>query len=260
MSRSLWLGLGMALALGPAVPASRAALLASDNADNDPYAVGFNPGDNGGMGFTGWVQLDTGGFGTMYREELSPLDGLRSWGLSGTYALGRGLEEGVDEGTWSFVATHGAEAGSFCGFSLRTSTAAGSFSEGEILRFGMDYGQEGDGTRIYYSTDVGGLYGYIDLGDADLRGCVLQYTVTWSTVSGSFALGVRNLDDDSFGEGIGMLATGEAVAMFGAGIFGAGTDERMTFDAFDVASIPEPAVSASILLGALALWKIRRKA
>ncbi len=246
------------LTLAGAVSAA-GAVMASDNADNDPYDSenAFNPGQNGGVGFTSWVALEVGSPGSMYLEDMAPLDGSRSWGVGGTYALGRGLEEAAAEGTWTFLATHGATVGSFCGFSLRTTTNADSFSSGEILRFGMDYSQEGDATRIYCSTDGGGAYSHLDLGEADLRGSLLTYGVTWSTLAGTFTLGVWNQADDSHAEISGALAAGSPVAMFGVGIFEPGLDERMTFDAFERASIPEPGVAALVGLGALALMGVR---
>lgn len=247
--------------LAGAVPAARGAL-ASDNADNDPYdsEATFMPGQNGGSGFTSWVELETGTPGSMYLEELDPLDGNQSWGLSGTYALGRGLETAAAEGNWTFTALHGTGIDSFCGFSLRTSTNTDSFAQSEILRFGIDYSEEFDSTRIYYSTNAGGGSDYLDLGDADLRGIQLQYSVTWSTVTGSFQLGVENLDDSSFAEVAGTMLAGNPVAMLGSGVFEATLDERMTFDSFDVNAIPEPSVSMSILLGAWMLFRRRRRA
>ena len=234
-------------ALSLAAGTARADLVASDNADNDPYPSGWNPGDNPGLGFTEWVNLEVGSPGSMYVENLAPLDGLYSWGLSGRYAVGRGLSNSLAVGQWTFLANHGSGIGSFCGFNLRTSTDDSSFDTDEILRFGVDYGEEFDATRIYFSTNAGADYAYIDLGDDDLRGADLEYSVSWSTVSGSFKLGVRNLDNDDFAEITADLASGAAVAMLGVGVFGNTLDERMTFDAFEV--IPEPAAAFMLLLG-----------
>ena len=258
MRLGLWAGLAAWFFVSVAV----ADLIAYDVADNEPYDSEntFMSGQNGGTGFTPWVELHVGMPGTISRDNPSiRADGLNSWELAGTYAVGRGLAAGLEEGTWTFLARHGAGAGSFCGFTLRTSTATDSFSAGEILRFGVDYSQEFDGTRIYYSTDVGGSYGYLDLGDDDLGDVVLQYSVTWSTVSGAFALGVRNLDSDAFGQTAGSLAMGDSVAMFGIGIFENTLDERIVFDEFEVHSIPEPATAASMVAGALMLVGARRR-
>ncbi len=251
--------LAIALALIFSVSTALAASLANDNADNDPYGSDntFMPGQDGGSGFTSWVELETGTPGSMYLEESAPLAGNQSWGLSGTYALGRGLEQATAEATWTFTAMHGAGIAAFCGFSLRTSTSAGSFAESEILRFGIDYSEEFDNTRVYYSTDAGGAYDYLDLGDVDLRGVQLQYSVTWSTFAGSFRLGVENLDNSSYAEGTGTLLSGNAVAMLGVGIFEATLDERLTFDSYDLAPIPEPGTMAALGLGALGLMGAR---
>ncbi|HOW96898.1 MAG TPA: hypothetical protein P5567_13285 [Kiritimatiellia bacterium] len=233
--------------LSLAAGAAHADLVASDNADNDPYPSGWNPGDNAGSGFTAWVSLQAGSPGSMYVENLAPLDGLYSWGLSGTYAVGRGLSNSLAAGQWNILASHGSDVGSFCGFNLRTSTDDSAFDTDEILRFGINYGEEFDATRIYFSTNGGADYAYIDLGDADLRDSDLEYNVSWSTVSGSFTLGVRNGED--YEEVTADLPSDAAVAMFGAGIFEASLDERMTFDDYGVEAIPEPGALVTLVLG-----------
>ena len=250
-----------AVSLWLAVSVCRAELIAYDCADNDPYAseAAFNAGQNGGTGFDSWVTLDVGGIGTMYVDAMAPLNGSQAWGLGGTYALGRGLTEAAAEGTWSLVARHGSGVSGFCGFSLRTSLDTDAFSAGEIFRFGMDLSQEGDATRIYYSTDMGSTYGAIDLGDDDLSGSLVEYSVTWSTVLGSYALGVRNVDTDAFGQALGALASGSSVVMLGTGIFGNNLSESLTFDEFGVSSIPEPSSTLLFAIGATALWVRRRK-
>jgi hypothetical protein len=257
MNRKLLMVGSAALAL--AMPAARSEIIALDNADNEPYASEntFQDGQNGGTGFRPWVNLEVGTPGTMYLATPSLRDeGLDSWGLSGTYAVGRGLTEAVAAGSWSFLASHGTNIGGFCGFSLRTTTNTGSFAESEILRFGVNYGEEADNTRIYYSTNAGGTYGALDMGGDSVFGAVLEYSITWSTLTGAYTLGVRNLD--AYGEASGALASGAAVAMLGAGIFEATVDERLVFDDYAVDAIPEPSSIALILLGASLLLGPRR--
>ena len=235
------------------VPVAEGVLVGYDHADNEPYDSEntFQSGQNGGYGFAPWVELQVGTPGAIYRSDPSLREtGTTSWELGGTYALGRGLAMGMEEGNWTLVARHGAGIEAFCGFTLRTTTETGSFGAGEIFRFGMNYGEESDATRIYYSTDGGASYGAVDLGDEDLRGSILQYSVTWSTLAGTYVLGVRNLDTEVFGEATGSLAAGDAVAMFGVGAFEATLGGRFTFDGFEASSIPEPGTLALALLGA----------
>ena len=256
MNRMMFLRSGFAM-LALAVPAACGGVIGWDNADNDPYDSEntFMEGQNGGNGFQPWVNLAGGTPGAMYLAEPSLRDeGLNSWGLSGTYAVGRGLTEAVTAGTWTFLASHGAGIGSFCGFNLRTSTNAGTFSDDEIFRFGVDYSQEGDTTRIYYSTNGGGDYGYLDLGEDSLLNVTLQYSVTWSTLSGTFTLAVLDLDASLYGEISGWLPAGAPVAMLGAGIFEATLDEKMKFDDYGVAAVPEPAAAVLLCWGAFGLW------
>lgn len=248
------------LALAGMVSSARAQL-ASDNADNDPYdaEATFMPGQNGGSGFTSWVELEVGTPGSMYLEELDPLDGNQSWGLSGTYALGRGLASASAEATWTFSSRFGADVASFCGFNLRTSTDTDDFATGEIFRFGLNYGEEYDATGIYFSTDAGSSYDMLDLGNSDLRGMLLEYTVTWSTLLGSFTLGVHNADEDVYAEISGSLSAGNSVAMLGAGIFEATLDERLTFDDYRLATIPEPGAATLFGLGFSGLLAVRSR-
>lgn len=260
MTRGISMAGALVLALAGAVPAARGAL-ASDNADNEPYVsdATFMPGQNGGSGFASWVDLEVGTPGSMYLEELNPLDGNQSWGVSGTYALGRGLDAALAEATWSFSCTYGDGIDGFCGFNLRTSTDVDDFATGEIFRFGLNYGEEYDATGIYYSTDAGSSYEVLDLGNSDLRGMLLEYDMTWSTLLGSFTLGVYNADEDVYAEIGGSLSAGSPVAMLGAGIFEATLDERMTFDDYRLSAIPEPGSAALFGLGAFGLWAVRRR-
>lgn len=230
--------------------AVRADIVAADDADNDPYGAEntFAPGQDGGIGFTPWVELELGTYYDMYLEQYPPIAGLRSWGMSGTYALGRGLETPAAQGGWTFLARHGEDVGSFSGFNLRTSTEAGSFAESEILRFGVDPSQ-GDATCVYYSTNAGETYEALDLGDDDLPGSILEYRVSWSTTPGVFTLQVRNTDTEASAQVTTNMPGGAPVAMFGAGIFAATLDERLAFDSFSYDNEPTRAVLTDMHLG-----------
>jgi hypothetical protein len=243
--------LALATAVGPWRSAS-ASLIAADNADNDPYPVdGFLPGDNGGTGFTAWMELETGTPGSMYTT--TQIDGgIYSWGLSGTYALGRGLASAVGPGQWRFLAVHDPGNTAFSGFNLRSSSELGSgFADYELIRFGLDPSQPGyDGTGLYLSTNGGLSYDFLDCGWVDGAGDLLEYTVDW-TGGGAYNLAIHNLDEDVLSSFSGTMVPG-AVSMLGMGIFGATLDERVAFDDFQV--IPEP---ASVLLFVLALPLLR---
>jgi len=121
-------------------PSSFSDLVAADNADNDdPYADAFDLGDNGGYGFLGWAELYEGDPASMYNTTQIG-GGKRSWGLSGSYALGRGLSNSMSRGTWTLLARHDADNGGFSGFNLKTSTNI-TFEADEIFRFGDDPSQ-----------------------------------------------------------------------------------------------------------------------
>lgn len=239
---------------------SFADLVGSDNADNDPYPLGWNPGDNAGIGFKGWTVLDSGSPGSMYIDSTSELEGGYSWGESGTFALGRGLSNSLPSGYWSFLARHDMDNTAFSGFNLRTSTNIGSgFDSSELIRFGLDAGVMGyDNTGVYISTNAGADYSFLDLGDEDIRTAILLYTIHWDTSLGSYSLTVSNTDVGTTATLNGALASGSSVAMLGMGIFGVDTDERLTFDSFGVA-IPEPGTLVAVGLGALLLFSRRRR-
>ncbi len=235
---------------------ARADLLAYDRADlDDPYGNDdtFMPGQNGGSGFTDWVQIEQGMAASMFLA--NPIDGesIRSWGLSGTYALGRGLVDPLNEGIFSTLASYGSSVNAFAGFSLRTSLDPDDFAAGEILRFGLING------AINYSTDQGDTYTDIESMTV-WRGMTLRYSVLWSTQLGSFSLTVSAFGDPGLTETVtGSLATGNPVAMLGVGIFESNTDRQLLFDDFQVTTIPEPSSLAFLLLGGLWLKRSYRR-
>jgi hypothetical protein len=230
---------------------SRAELLAYDQADlDDPYGNQntFMPGQNGGAGFDAWVQIEQGMFASMFLADAVDADHIRSWGMSGTYALGRGLQDTLDEGIWNFSAFHGATVNSFSGFTLRTSVENDAFATGEILRVGLI-----DGV-LNYSTDQGDTYTSGDSAD-DWRDMNVQYSILWSTVSGNFSLTVSAENDPDLSESMAgtQLAIGDPVAMLGVGIFENTTSEQLRFDDFQISVIPEPTTLAFVLAGSLLL-------
>ncbi len=229
----------------------RADLIASDNADNDPYPLGWNPGDNGGFGFTGWTLLDSGVVGGMYTATAID-EGSYSWQIQGQYALGRGLASTRESGVFTLLARHELNSSAFSGFNLKTSTAD-PFAEDEILRFGMN---PSDSTGIYISTDAGGDYIFLDCEWIDGNGDVLQYTITWT--SSSFTVAVMNLSE-AVGASYSGSLSGGPVAMLGVGIDGVNTNERLTFDAFEINPIPEPGACALALCGAVVLLCASRR-
>lgn len=232
----------------------------SDNADNDPYPVsGFLPGDNGGSGFIGWAELEEGDPGSMYLASSIESDSY-SWGLSGFYGLGRGLQSARSSGRWTLIAQHDPDNSAFSGFSLRTSTNITSgFDTDEILRFGMDPGQAGyDGSGIYVSTNQGTSYQFLDCGWVDGEGDVIEYDINWFS-SGTFSLSVSNRT-----EGVATTLQGSmeggSVAMLGAASMNSTLNEGVIFDGFAVGdAVPEAGTAVSLLIGALVISFMRKR-
>jgi hypothetical protein len=238
----------LAVGLGWLSTPSFAALFATDQADNDPYPVThFQLGDNGGYGFMAWVQLQGGAPGSRFLgTALLPLH-VNSWGLSGTYAVGRGLASAVPVGAWHLVAVHDPNNSGFSGFNLKTSTQAG-FGADELLRFGLN---GSGGTGIYVSTDRGVSYTFLDCGWLNASGDTLEYTVGWDAL-GNYSLAANNLTEAKAASFTGSMAPGE-VSMLGAAVYGATLNDRLSFDTFEITAIPEPTTALPLLVVVLAL-------
>ncbi len=228
--------------------------IVADNADNDPYPEHFNPGDNGGTGFTPWVTLEGGTPGSMYTA--AAIDGgSYSWGMSGTYALGRGFSITLDSGLWSMLAVHDTDNTAFSGFNLRSSTdIGGGFGDFELLRFGMD---PADNTGIFVSTNSGANYDFIDCGWVDGGGDTIEYAVSWNS-GGTYSLAVSNLSESGVATFFSGDMTTGSVAMVGAAVLGATANESLTFDEYNV--IPEPATTVLLLMGTGLVCAIKRRA
>ncbi|MCF7837976.1 MAG: hypothetical protein K9N49_05040 [Candidatus Marinimicrobia bacterium] len=245
-------GLCLALLVYPLAFAA-ADLVAADNADNDPYPEGWNPGDNGGYGFTEWVILDEGSPGSMYTTASIDND-TWSWGLAGTYAVGRGLSNTMSRGAWTFLAAHGDNLADFSGFNLRSATEVGNgFADTELIRFGL---RPEDPTGAYVSTNAGADYVFLDCGWLDGTGALIEYRISWDQ-TGLWTLRINNLDEEITETFSGALGGDGPVAMLGAGVFGATIDEQMTFD--DLRVTPEPATLLMWLFGASLMALTRRR-
>jgi hypothetical protein len=250
---------GLATLLNLAEPA-RAVAGAWDDADIEPYpTAGFRPALNGGSGFDPWSELESGALYTTFLGP--PIDaGLRSWGLSGTYAMGRGVLSPVAAAVWSLVAVHevvNPTHHGFSGFNLKSSTQAG-FDTDELLRFGilpshLNYTDTG----ICVSTDRGLHYEFLDCGWTRTAGASIEYSVRWDGL-GHYALTAKNLAEDKLASFVGAMPAG-AVAMLGSAVYGASLDERLLFNHYTV--IPEPPwglLSLAAFAVALASWRFRR--
>jgi hypothetical protein len=254
MHRTLQLGLACAALFFAAAQFAAADLIAYDYASlDDPYGNDntFMPGQNGGTGFGAWEDLlGLEANGSMFLGNAIDGDGVRSWEIGGTYALGRSLADPRDSFVWSFLAVHNA-AGSFSGFNLKTNAGDG-FSGGEVLRFGMD---PADDSQIAVSIDQGDTYASFAGGWFNGTGDTLLYTVAWN--NGAYAIGVSNLTQEVGAQFFGSATPG-AIEQFGAAVEG-GLGDGLRFDQFAVAPIPEPATATCLLLGACLLWKTRRR-
>lgn len=249
-----------------------------DDADNDVYRSagieGQYVGYNGGNGFDMWILLNPGytadGADYVVQQSFRPqqpsIQDDYSWGMNGTHAVGRGLEQAVPVGTWTFRAAHNVNKLSnseFSGFNLRSSKTSSDnlwhFDESELLRFGFNDDSYTSEQGICYS--LAGDSDYVYLGGGDWIGATLEYSVSWqpSGAGTQYSLSVQNVDTLETLEETIFVATAHApVAMLGAAIYGATLAETITFDTFRV--VPEP-VAALPVLGVVCLTAaLRRRA
>jgi len=227
-----------------------------DDAEGTPYDDGFDVGDNGGVGYLGWVELEnTGGADRFLASGGGELSGTRSFGMfagDGGIAMGRPLDMTVTQGTASVLARHNVNnEAAFTGFNLKSSTG-GLFGTDELVAFGLVPGDNslvsafgGDGTKTLNPT-----------ADGELRGDLLEYLLDFNTTAGTYMLTVNNLTESVSDMASGTLKDTAAVAMIAAGHFNSGISQDLIYD--DVTVTPEPATLAVLLAGGLLIRHRRR--
>ncbi|HNQ87645.1 MAG TPA: hypothetical protein PKM73_03315 [Verrucomicrobiota bacterium] len=256
----------LAIVLAAALSASAASVCAGafswkDDADDDDYSLGQYIGVNAGNGFDAWILLEKGSTadgasylaGQPFHPEQPAIEGASSWGMNGTQMVGRGLEQPVPVGTWTFLAAHNVanifDSG-FSGFNLRSLKTSSDglwlFTESELLRFGFNDDPYTGEQGICYSLDPDS--GYVYLGGRDWIGTTLEYSVSWQPSGGvtQYSLSVKNLDTgETLEETIFATSAHPPVEMLGTAIFGANNAETITFDTYWV--VPEPAAAVPVL-------------
>ena len=238
------------------VSSARAQVYATDNADNAPYADGTYIGDNGGTNLNPWYEADNLGGGN-FITTTRQTDGLRSFSIfagstpAGGYGVGRFVP---NMSTRTFTVSTRHDLSSETGFSGVSFQGAGyvPFNGGSLLRFGLP-GTAQPSTpfnTVSVQSESEGSPQLLTLtgGDGEIRGDVLNWTITFDAFALAYTMGVVSNDGGSaFTTGTLALNTGVNAIAFGN--FNTGTNQDFHFDNPTISEIPEPtALAASALL------------
>jgi PEP-CTERM motif len=242
---------------------SRAQVVASDNGNDPAYASGWDANsDNGGFGFLTWVGLETTQFGRGFMTTSRNISGTQSWALFSSNfasnqvsATARPLAASLAIGSETMLGRFDVDnTVGFTGFDIK-STVGSTFGAGQLLSWGLTPATGNSNILV-----TGSVTTNISMGSDELRGAILQYTVNWNTIAGTYSMSVTNLSGTGHGSVSGLLqASGNPVDALGFANFNSGNNQNVIFDQLSVSAIPEPSTIILVSVGLMGALALRRR-
>jgi len=213
----------------------------STSSDNAESYSSWTYGSNGGTGFGPATYLEGTGGGIFLVNNSSDagrqIDGNNSFGVyagSGGQGMDRQILNAQQAGTLTISFRPDVSNGvSFSGFNLKTAPGT-HFGDNELISVGIHPADGNNTIAINGGTGVIPNGQTINLG-TDLRGQILDFTLTYDGLSGTYTLGAKLRTSSTYTFASGPLKASNATpAYLGFGNFNTGSNQNAIFDTVSI--------------------------